>query len=107
MPEITYTAVDGSSVTIEAGPGDTIMSAAVRNGVPGIIGDCGGNASCATCHVFVDRSFLDRLPPTGDMEEDLLDLAVTERHDNSRLGCQIPLTAELDGIGVETPETQP
>ncbi len=107
MPEIIYTAVDGTSVRIQADEGDTVMSAAVKNGVPGIMGECGGNTSCATCHVYIAREFLPQLSPPGDMEVDLLELAVSDPQDNSRLGCQVPLVDELDGIEVMLPETQP
>jgi 2Fe-2S ferredoxin len=83
------------------------MVAAVRNGIPGIIGECGGNISCATCHVYVDEDFVPLVGPPGDFEDDMLDLAVSERRTTSRLSCQISLTDALDGLVVETPKEQP
>ena len=79
----------------------------VRNGVPGIIGECGGNASCATCHVYVRDEFSDRVGEPGDLEEDLLDLGVAERRAGSRLSCQISLADDLDGLTVDVPAQQP
>lgn len=83
------------------------MAAAVRDGVPGIIGECGGNCSCGTCHVWVRPEFADLVGGPGDLEEDLLDLGVSDRREHSRLGCQIKLTDELDGLTVDVPPTQP
>jgi 2Fe-2S ferredoxin len=82
------------------------MTAAVRNGIPGIVGECGGNASCATCHVWVRPEFKERVGEPGDMEDDLLDLGVGERRETSRLGCQIEVTDELDGLVVDVPASQ-
>jgi 2Fe-2S ferredoxin len=87
--------------------GESVMAAAVRNGVPGITGECGGNCSCATCHVYVDDDFTAAVGGAGDMEDDLLDLGVAaDRRDTSRLSCQIPLTEDLDGLVVRVPEEQ-
>ena len=83
------------------------MAAAVRNGIPGIIGECGGNCSCATCHVYVDDDFSASVGGAGDMEDDLLDLGVAaDRRDTSRLSCQIPVTEDLDGLTVHVPAEQ-
>lgn len=106
MPKVVYVSTKGDERVIEAAAGETVMSAAVRNGVPGIIGECGGNASCATCHVWVRDDFADRVGGPGDLEDDLLDLGVEDRRATSRLGCQIELTGELDGLVVEVPPTQ-
>lgn len=103
MPKLIYVAADGSQRAIDAAAGETVMSAAVQNGVPGIVGECGGNCSCATCHVWVRDDFIDRVGPPGDMEDDLLDLAVAERRPGSRLGCQIRLCEKLDGLTVDVP----
>ncbi len=105
MSKVIYTAA-GREWAVDAAAGDTVMSAAVRNGVPGIIAECGGNCSCATCHVYVGEGFAGLVGPPGDMEEDLLDLAVSERRPTSRLACQIPLTDALDGLVVEIPADQ-
>lgn len=105
MPKVVYIGVDGVERVVDAQAGDTVMSAAVRVGVPGIIGECGGNASCATCHVWVREEFRDLVgePEPGGLEDDLLDLGVSERRDCSRLGCQIPVTDELDALTVDVP----
>lgn len=81
----------------------SLMHAAVKNDVPGIIGECGGNAMCATCHVYVDDAHLSRLPAMEDDEDEMLDGVVAMRTGNSRLGCQLVLDAELTGIRVEVP----
>lgn len=107
MPKVIYVATDGSQRTIDAAEGDSVMTAAVQNGVAGIIGECGGNCSCATCHVWVRDDFIDRVGSPGDLEDDLLDLAVAERRAGSRLGCQIRITEELDGLVLDIPPVQP
>ena len=106
MPKVVY--VDGSGVerAVDAAVGDNVMASAVRNGVPGIVGECGGNNSCATCHVWVREEFLDTVGAPGDLEDDLLDLGVEDRRPGSRLGCQIEMTAELDGLVVDVPPSQ-
>lgn len=106
MPKVTYVAIDGSRCTIDATVGNSVMSAAVRNGVPGIIGECGGNMSCATCHVYVGEDFAVSVGPPGDLEDAMLDLAVSDRRSTSRLSCQIEVTEALDGLIVATPEDQ-
>jgi 2Fe-2S ferredoxin len=107
VPKVTFVALDGSRRTIDAATGDSVMATAVRNGVTGIVGECGGNRSCATCHVYVEDEFLDLVGPPNDLEDDMLDLAVSERRPGSRLSCQIKLTEALDGLTVLTPEDQP
>lgn len=105
MPTITYTSADGAVRTVEANVGDSVMETAVRQGVPGIVGECGGSLSCATCHVFVDESDLDGLPPIGEMEDEMLYGTAVDRQDNSRLSCQLKVTADSD-LHVTTPKTQ-
>lgn len=107
MPKVTYVAQSGDERVVDAAPGDSVMSAAVRNGVPGIIGECGGNASCATCHVWVRGEFLPLLGEIGETEEDLLDMGVSDRREGSRLSCQVPVTDDLDGLVVDVPSEQP
>ena len=107
MPKITYVAVDGSQHTIDAAIGDSVMSTAVKNGVAGILAECGGNCTCGTCHVYVDEDFVPMVGPLGDLEEDMLDMAVTDRRPNSRLSCQIKVTDGLDGLTVHLPLVQP
>jgi ferredoxin, 2Fe-2S len=82
------------------------MTAAVTNGVAGIIGECGGAAMCATCHVYVDDKWMDLLPPMSGPEEDMLEATVSERLSTSRLSCQIKITDALSGLVVTTPATQ-
>ncbi|MCW2583766.1 MAG: hypothetical protein JWQ53_2556 [Klenkia sp.] len=107
MPKVSFVHSDGTERVIDAVVGDSVMITAVRNGVPGIIGECGGNASCATCHVWVREEFVPAVGEPGDVEEDLLDMAVSERRDGSRLSCQIQLGLELDGLTVDIPPIQP
>ncbi|MCW3845419.1 2Fe-2S iron-sulfur cluster-binding protein [Micromonospora yasonensis] len=107
MPKVIFVALDGSRRTIDAAAGDSVMAMAVKNGVPGIIGECGGNLSCATCHVYVEEDFLALVGPPSDFEDDLLDLGVSDRRATSRLSCQIKITEALDGLTVECPEEQP
>lgn len=106
MPKVVYVDTAGEERVIEGAAGESVMSVAVRNGVPGIIGECGGNKSCATCHVWVREEFLDAVGEPDDMEDDLLDLAVGDRRAGSRLSCQIALTPELDGLTVDVPDEQ-
>ncbi len=105
MPKITFIDHEGTSRTVDAKPGATIMEAAVQNMIPGIDADCGGACACATCHVYVDSAWLDRLGEKDDMEESMLDFAENVQ-DNSRLSCQIQITEALDGLTVRTPEAQ-
>ncbi len=108
MPKVIYVAGTGQEHVVDAPVGESVMAAAVKNGVPGIIGECGGNASCATCHVWVRAEFMPLVGgPSGELEEDLLDLAVSEPRDTSRLSCQIPITPALDGLTVDIPPEQP
>lgn len=107
MPKVVYVSALGDATMVVGQVGESVMAAAVRNGVPGIIGECGGNNSCATCHVWVRDEFTDLVGKPGDLEEDLLDLGVSERRDSSRLSCQIVLTDALDGLTVDVPAEQP
>lgn len=107
MLRVVFVDVDGVVHAVEAAEGDTLMSVAVRRGVPGIVGECGGNASCATCHIWVREPFMSHVGQPDGMEEDLLDMGVTDRRANSRLGCQVALGPEVDGITVDLPPVQP
>ncbi|WP_411085121.1 2Fe-2S iron-sulfur cluster-binding protein [Streptomyces sp. 061-3] len=106
MPKVTFVGSTGPEHTVDATVGDSVMAAAVKNGVPGIIAECGGNCSCATCHVWIREEFAPLVGPPNDMEDDLLDLAVGERRGTSRLACQIRLTEALDGLVVDVPPDQ-
>lgn len=103
---VSFISPDGAVTTVEAQAGRSIMQTAVNHGVPGIVGECGGSAMCATCHVYVDEAFVERLPPLPDFESELLGCVAADRRPNSRLSCQIVLQPQLDGIVVHIPETQ-
>ena len=105
MPKITYITSDNQSHTIEVQNGLTVMEGAVQNDIPGIDADCGGGMACATCHVYVQEDWYDKLPSKEDGEEDMLDMAFEPKR-NSRLSCQIIVSDELDGLIVTTPEKQ-
>lgn len=105
MAQITYTDTTGDARTVTATVGDSVMETAVRNGVPGIVAECGGSLSCATCHVFVDDADFAALPPMDDMEDEMLYGAAVDRGPTSRLSCQIKVVDAMD-LHVTTPETQ-
>ena len=105
MTQITFIDAQGTSRTVQAEDGATLMETAVRNAIPGIEAECGGACACATCHVYVDPEWQQRLPPPQTMEEDMLDFAYDVRP-TSRLSCQIRIRPELDGLVVTTPERQ-
>lgn len=106
MPVITFIHQDGSEQRIEANVGESAMQAATRHGVNGIVAECGGNAMCATCHVYADETWLARLPAMSGDEDALLDGAAAERRPTSRLSCQIKLAADLDGLVLRLPDRQ-
>ena len=106
MVQITYVNNDGVDKTVEADVGSNLMQTALANNIDGIVGECGGNALCATCHVYVDSEWKGQLPPVADFEDELLDCTVSPRTDRSRLGCQIPVTPDVEGIIVHLPEEQ-
>jgi len=101
MPNVQYRCPDGSVRQIEGPHGSTVMEAAVRQGVPGIVAECGGALTCATCHVYVDPAFLDTVGQAEGDEDEMLEDAVSERRRSSRLSCQIDLDDSTDGIIVE------
>ena len=105
MPKITYKSNDGVSKTIEVENGLSVMEGAIQNDIPGIDADCGGAMACATCHVYVEEKWLDKLPKADDAEVDMIDMA-HEPKKNSRLSCQLIVTDELEGLIVTTPEKQ-
>ncbi len=105
MPKITYIDNDGTERTVEAKSGESVMEAAIKNSIPGIDADCGGACACATCHVYVDSSFMDKVGEQQEMEKSMLDFAENVQ-ENSRLSCQITVSDELDGLRVTTPESQ-
>ena len=105
MPKITYKDNSGSSKTIEVEKGLSVMEGAIQNDVPGIDADCGGSMACATCHVYVEEKWLNKLPKAEEAEEDMIDMAIKTKK-NSRLSCQLIITDDLDGLIVTTPKQQ-
>ncbi|RXH33372.1 hypothetical protein XH84_10515 [Bradyrhizobium nanningense] len=106
MPLIHYVAADGTRSSLDIEDGTSVMQGAVFNGVEGIVGECGGNAMCATCHVYVDERDLDRLEAMDELENEMLDATARPRRVNSRLSCQIKVSAELEGLIVNMPDSQ-
>ena len=105
MAKITYITHDNKTHSIDVQNGLTVMEGAVQNDIPGIDADCGGAMACATCHVYVEEKWFDKLPKSEDAEVDMIDMAY-EPKKNSRLSCQIIVSDELDGLEVTTPEKQ-
>jgi len=106
MPSITFINAEGDESVVDAKSGMSVMRAAIENDIDGIEAECGGGCMCATCHVFVDIDWIDRLTPALPEENDMLDETSTERADESRLSCQIMITDEMDGLIVRLPATQ-
>jgi ferredoxin, 2Fe-2S len=107
MPKITYIEFDGTAHEVEVPVGISVMRGAVTQGVPGIDADCGGECACATCHVYIEEAWRERVGPSeaGSMEENMLSFAAVTQP-NSRLSCQIIVTEALDGLIVRMPEGQ-
>ncbi len=105
MTKITYIENSGKLHTIDVQSGLTVMEGAVQNDIPGIDADCGGGMACATCHVYVNDDWFDKIPAKEEGEEDMLDMAY-EPKKNSRLSCQIIVSDELDGLTVNIPSKQ-
>jgi 2Fe-2S ferredoxin len=103
---VTYISDIGVESRIDVPIGDSVMEGAIKNGVDGIVAECGGACMCGTCHVYVDEAWLNKLAPIEDDENAMLDTTACPRQPNSRLGCQIPVKKELDGLVVRTPATQ-
>jgi 2Fe-2S ferredoxin len=107
MPMVTYVSASGSSRKVEVPAGMSIMQAALNYKIEGILGECGGNCMCATCHVYVvDPAYLARIQPAVNNEKFMLSIAAEGPAANSRLSCQIKMTEELDGITVRLPARQ-
>ena len=105
MPKITYIEHKGKTHTLEVANGLTVMEGAVQNNIPGIDADCGGSCACATCHVYVDEKWFDKLSDKEAAEQDMLDMAI-QPNSFSRLSCQIIVSNELDGLVVNMPSKQ-
>ena len=100
MIRVRYSQPDETEREIEVQAGQSLMQAAVSNRVHGIVAECGGACMCATCHVYVDEAYVDRLKPMESSEDEMLEAVESERRDNSRLSCQIKADSEIDGIVV-------
>jgi len=105
MPKITYIEHSGKSHVVEVPNELSVMEGAVQNNIPGIIADCGGACACATCHVYVDEKWFDKLKTKDEAEQDMLDMAF-EPNKFSRLSCQISVSNELEGMIVKIPSKQ-
>ena len=105
MPKITYKDSEGNSKTIKVENGLTVMEGAIQNDIPGIDADCVGSMACATCHVYVEEKWLDKIPKAEEAEVDMIDMAY-EPKKNSRLSCQLIVSDELEGLTVTTPAQQ-
>jgi 2Fe-2S ferredoxin len=105
MPKITFVEHNGTQHTVDAESGKSVMQAAMDSLVPGIDADCGGECSCATCHVMVNADWLAKVGAPNDAEDSMLDLN-PERAENSRLSCQLTVSEDLDGLIVDLPEFQ-
>ncbi|OLL18721.1 MULTISPECIES: 2Fe-2S iron-sulfur cluster-binding protein [unclassified Rhodococcus (in: high G+C Gram-positive bacteria)] len=105
MPKVFYVQPDGVEKVVEGVVGDSVMQTAVRNGVAGIVGQCGGVLSCATCHVFLAPDEMDNFPAPSADEDEMLDCAATDREDTSRLSCQLTLCDGVDAH-VRIPDEQ-
>jgi ferredoxin, 2Fe-2S len=105
MPKITFIDAEGTSRSVDAKVGSTVMENAINNNIPGIVAECGGACACATCHVYIDDAWREKVGEPSPMEEDMLDFGYDVRP-NSRLSCQIKVRNDLDGLVVRTPERQ-
>ncbi|KAE9632743.1 2Fe-2S iron-sulfur cluster binding domain-containing protein [Parasedimentitalea maritima] len=102
--KVTWNLPDGSAVAATIDYGQNLMEAAVAQNVQGVVGECGGTLSCATCHVYVDDAWADKTGEVGDFEDAMLDMADGDRRSNSRLSCQIEAHPDLDGLVLAVPE---
>ena len=106
MAKITYIEFNGKTHVVDVASGMTVMEGARDNNIPGIEADCGGACACSTCNVYVDESWVEKLPPRDDMEQDMLDFAWKPDALRSRLTCQLKVSDALDGLVVNMPEKQ-
>lgn len=106
MPKITFIDATGADYVVDAEEGENLMSVAIKNGIDGISGECGGGCACATCHCFIDGSWADKVDVAEDMEKMMLEHTASESKATSRLACQVFVTEELEGLVVHLPEFQ-
>ena len=105
MPLIFYTTHDGNMFEADVPVGDSVMDGAVDNGIDGILGECGGMMSCATCHCYIDEKWASKVDSANGVEKEMIE-ATADPRVNSRLSCQIEVTEELEGLVVHLPESQ-
>ena len=105
MPRITYIDHTGRNYLTDGEVGQTVMETAIKHDVPGIVAECGGACSCATCHVYVDEAWRGITGEPSQMEEDMLDFAFDVRPE-SRLSCQLRIADAYDGLIIRIPEHQ-
>ena len=105
MPTVIYIQPDGGQFEVDVPTGNTVMEGAIDNGIDGILAECGGSCTCATCHVYVDENWTDKVGTPGEFEQDLLEMVI-DPQPNSRLSCQLKITDELDGLTVRLPNSQ-
>lgn len=105
MPSVTYVLPDGSEQTVEVKAGLSVMDGSVANNLPGIEAECGGSCSCATCHVYLEGEWSARFGKASEEEWELLEFLDTVQ-ENSRLSCQVVVTADADGLRVTVPAEQ-
>jgi ferredoxin, 2Fe-2S len=106
MPKVTYIEHNGTQRVADLPVGENVMRGALYNGIPGIVGECGGGLACATCHCYVDAAWTGKTGTPSELERQMLESTASETKPNSRLSCQITVTEELDGLVVHTPEAQ-
>lgn len=106
MPTVVYTDPNGQDHFVSEQVGRSLMEMAISNGVPGVVGQCGGSLACASCHVYVDDGWIDSTGEVSEMEDDMLDGSLAERLPSSRLSCQIRLSESLDGLRVRVAPEQ-
>ncbi len=105
MVKIIFETHKGAIHEVDAQAGSSVMESAISNMISGILADCGGSASCATCHVYVAPEWVDRIGPAADSERELLEMAI-DPDETSRLSCQIKVTREIDGLRLKLPASQ-
>jgi len=105
MPKVTFVEHSGKTHQVEAAPGDNLMQLAVNNNIHSILGDCGGNCACATCHVYIDAPWNAKVPAPESNEKGMIECVLSPEA-TSRLGCQVIVTADLDGLVVRLPASQ-
>lgn len=106
MTKVTYVSPDGTRTEVEAKDGDSVMHTAVANDIDGIIGECGGQMMCATCHCYVDDGWAETVGYRSEDESDLLDCTAFEAKETSRMSCQVKISSELEGLVIHLSESQ-